>query len=38
MISAFVMIFMPWSNQSARQVIIEKLLSKEFHCETVNHK
>ena len=37
-VSAFVMISMPWSNQRAHQVINEKLLSKEFHCRTTDHK
>ena len=37
-VSAFVMISVPWSNQRAHQVISEKLLSKEFHCETTDHK
>ena len=36
--SAFVMISVPWSNQRARQVISEKLLSKEFHCGTTDQK
>ena len=29
---------MPWSNQRAHQAISEKLLSKEFHCGTTDHK
>ena len=37
-VSAFVMVFVPWSNQRAHQVIGEKLLSKEFHCLTTDHK
>ena len=32
-VSAFVM-----SNQRVHQVIGEKLLSKEFHCRTTDHK
>ena len=35
---AYVMISVPWSNQRAYQVISEKLLSKEFHCRTTDHK
>ena len=37
-VSAFVMISVPWSNQRAHQDICEKLLSKEFHCMTTDHK
>ena len=37
-VSAFVMISVPWSNQRVHQVISEKLLSKEFHCRTTDHK
>ena len=37
-VSAFVMISVPWSNQRPHQVIDEKLLSKEFHCRTTDHK
>ena len=36
-VSVFVMISVPWNNQGA-QVISEKLLSKEFHCATTDHK
>ena len=32
------MISVPSSNQRAHQVISEKLLSKEFHCGTKEHK
>ena len=32
-VSTFVMISVPWSNQSAHQVISEKLLTKEFFTE-----
>ena len=38
MVSAFVMTSMPWSNQRTHQAISEKLLSKEFHCGTTDHK
>ena len=37
-VSAFVMTSVPWSDQRAHQVIGEKLLSKEFHCRTTDHK
>ena len=37
-ILAFVMSSVPWSNQRAHQVIDEKLLPKEFHCRTKDHK
>ena len=37
-VSAFVVISVPWSNQPAHQVISEKLLSNEIHCETKDHK
>ena len=37
-VSAFVMISVIWSNQRAHQVISEKLLSKEFHFMTTDHK
>ena len=37
-VSAYVMSSVTWSNQSAHQVISEKLLSKEFHCRTKDHK
>ena len=37
-VSAFVMISVPWSNQRAHQIISEKLLYKEFHCRTTDHK
>ena len=37
-VSASVMLSVPWSNQRAHQVISEKLLSKEFHCGTTDHK
>ena len=37
-VSAYVMSSMPWSNQRAHEVIGEKLLSKEFHCRTKDHK
>ena len=35
---SFVMTSVPWSNQRARQIIDEKLLFKEFHCRTTDHK
>ena len=35
---AYVMSSVPWSNQRAHLVISEKLLSKEFHCRTKDHK
>ena len=37
-VSALVMISVPWSNQRAHQVISEKILSKEFHNRTTDHK
>ena len=37
-VSAYVMSSVPWSNQRAHEVINEKLLSKEFHCVTKDHK
>ena len=37
-VSAFVTITMLWSNQRVHQVTSEKLLSKEFHCGTTDHK
>ena len=37
-VSAFIMISVPWSNQRAHQVIRDKLLSKEFHGRTTDHK
>ena len=37
-VSGFVMIPVLGSNQRAHQVISEKLLSKEFHCRTTDHK
>ena len=37
-VSAFVMISAPCSNQRAHRVINEKLLYKEFHCITTDHK
>ena len=36
--SAYVMSSVPWSNRRAHQVISEKLLSKECHCRTKDHK
>ena len=33
-----VMSSVPWSNQRTHEVISEKLLSKEFHCKTKDHK
>ena len=38
MVSVFVMISVPQSNQRVHQVTGEKLLSKEFHCVTTDHK
>ena len=38
MVSAYVIISVPWSNRCADQVINEKLLSKEFHRGTMDHK
>ena len=38
MVSAYVMSSMPWSNQRAHQVINEKLLYKEVHYRTKDHK
>ena len=37
-VSGYVMSFVPSSNQHAHQAIDEKLLSKEFHCRTKDHK
>ena len=37
-VSAYVMSSKPWSNLCAHQVISEKLLSKEFHWRTKDHK
>ena len=37
-VPAFVLISVPWSKQRAHQVICEKLLSKEFHCGSTDHK
>ena len=37
-VSAYVISSVPWSNQRAHQVIREKLLSKELHCRTKDHK
>ena len=38
MVSAYVISSVPSSNQRAHKVISEKLLYKELHCRTKDHK